>query len=332
MKHLFISWSPFSRRIASMDAYFAFETHYIPPPTPRRWLKPFGYAWQAARTLRLIWSRRPDTVWLHCPPSFLPHLALLARALGRPFGRGGFRIVADCHHGTFAAPWDRVPGLIAAINRCDVVLVHNAESYPLARGLGVDAARMLLLEDPPSMLAPEAASGPAGTPYVLAPCSFSDDEPIPVLIAAARLMPEVPILVTGSRRKAKALGFTRDCPENLRFTGYLELAEFERLLRGAAVVLGLTSVEGIQLSVANEAIGADRALVLSDTAILRSMFGAAALFARNTPEELSARLREGLARRRELEARSRALKARRLADWRAPAEAVARLLAAPAAA
>ena len=57
------------------------------------------------------------------------------------------------------------------------------------------------------------------------------------------------------------------------------------------MVLGLTSMEGVQLSVANEALGAERALVLSDTRILRAMFGEAALFAPNTPEGLAARAR-----------------------------------------
>ena len=91
-------------------------------------------------------------------------------------------------------------------------------------------------------------------------------------------------------------------------------------------MLGLTDVEGIQLSVANEALGAHRALVLSDTRILRAMFGAAALFAPNTPEGLSGALRDALARRPELEARSAALKARRQADWR---DAVAAVTATP---
>ena len=93
------------------------------------------------------------------------------------------------------------------------------------------------------------------------------------------------------------------------------------------MVFGLTAVEGIQLSVANEALGADKALVLSDTAILRSMFGAAAVLAKNTPEALAAGLREGIARREELEAKSRALKEQRIQDWLGPAETVTRRLA-----
>lgn len=165
-------------------------------------------------------------------------------------------------------------------------------------------------------------------PYVLVPCSFNEDEPLPVLMEAARRAPDIRILVTGSRQKAEWLGYTQDAPPNVRFTDYLALDEFEGLLSGAAVVFGLTNVEGIQLSVANEALGGNKALVLSDTTILRSMFGEAALFTLNTPEAIATALRDALARRPALEAASAALKVRRQAAWRAPAEKVARMLAA----
>lgn len=307
-----------------MNEFFDFETYYAPPPFPDKWMKPLGYFVQAFRTARFVLAEAPEEVWLHCPPTFLPHLMLALR----PFARRRYRIVADCHHGAFERRWTWVPGAIWAVNRCDVVLVHNAESRPIAEALGVDPEKIVLLEDPPPMrLVAEAAPLVEEAPYVLAPCSFSADEPIPMLIEAARRAPEIRLLITGSRRKAETLGFTKDCPPNVVFTDYLELDAFERLLAGAAVVLGLTSEEGIQLSVANEALGADRALVLSDTRILRSMFGEAALFARNTPEDLTARLREGLARRKELEARSVALKLRRQEDWRRPAETLALRLA-----
>lgn len=324
-KPLFVSWAPFSRRIASMEPFFNFETRHFPPPVSRKWLKPLGYFHQAFQTAQAVLRTRPEEVWVQCPPTFLPHLLLALR----PFA-GPYRIVADCHNRTFAPRWRRVPGAIRAINRCDVILVHNAEALLVAEALGIDMARAAVLEDPPPIaIAPEPARAARSDepPYVLVPCSFSDDEPIPVLLAAARLLPEARLLITGSRRKAEALGFTRDRPENVRFTDYLPVEAFERLLNGAAVVVGLTDTEGIQLSVANEALGADKALVLSDTRILRAMFAEAALFAKNTPEDLAARLREALARRSELEARSAALKARRLQDWRAPAEVVARMLA-----
>ena len=211
-----------------------------------------------------------------------------------------FRIVVDAHNAVFAPPWSRLPGAIAAMNRCDLVLVHNAEARAMAEAAGVAPEKLRVLEDPPPLLAPPgAAPAEVAAPYVLVPCSFRPDEPIPVLLAAARRLPEVGFRVTGSRRRAAALGFVAAAPGNVVFTDYLPVAEFEPLLRGAAVVLGLTTVEGIQLSVANEALGADRALVLSDTRILRTLFGAAALFAPNTPEGLAAALQRsaGAARR-----------------------------------
>lgn len=325
-KPLFISWSPFSRRIASMDEFFGYEMQYFPPPFPQRWAKPFGYFIQAFRTARFILGYRPEEVWLHCPPTFLVQIALALRPLA-----GRYRIVADCHFGAFLRRWTRVPGTIRAVNRADVILVHNEESFPIADGLGVDRSKVVMLEDPPPARLSQGSDRVARQEtqaYVLAPCSFNEDEPIPVLIEAARRAPEVRILITGSRRKAEGLGYTRDAPPNVRFTDYLDLDAFEGLLAGAAVVFGLTSVEGIQLSVANEALGGDKALVLSDTSILRSMFGDAALFTRNTPEDIAATLREALDRRPGLEAASATLKARRQSEWRAPAEQVARMLAA----
>ena len=167
------------------------------------------------------------------------------------------------------------------------------------------------------MLDPPDCAGTGGAPYVLVPCSFNPDEhaPIPVVLEAARLMPEVPFLITGRRRKAEAAGLTRDVPANVRFTDYLPIEDFEELLFGAGVVLGVTSRQNCQLSVANEALGAHCALVLTDTPTLRNMFGEAALFAQNTPESLAAALREALSRRDDLRARSAALKAWRQAAW-----------------
>ena len=318
---LFIVWTGFQRRVASMGQVIDFDVRYFPPPFAAKWLKPLGYLVQAARTAGALLARRPAEVWIQSPPTFVPHLVLALR----PFA-GRYRIVVDGHNRTFRPNWSRVPGAVWAMNRADVVLVHNAESRPVAVALGVNPDRIRVLEDPPPRLdlaapAPDAAAPPS----VLVPCSFSADEPIPTLLAAARLLPGARFLITGSRRKAEALGFLRDAPANVVFTDYLPLAEFERLLGGAAVVLGLTDVEGIQLSVANEALGAHRALVLSDTRILRAMFAEAALFAQNTPDDLAATLRAALAQRPALEARSAALKTRRQQDWRAAAAAVTAL-------
>lgn len=315
-RQLYLAWIDYQRRAESMRQVLGFQICYLPSPVASRRLKVFGYLAQARGTWRALRAARPDVVWVQAPPNFLPHLLILVR----PFA-GRFRIVLDGHNGALTPPWSRFPGTVWAANRCDRVLVHNAEMRPVAEALGVRPELIAVLEDPPPRLAPAASEPDGGAPYVLVPCSFNPDEhaPIPAVLAAARLMPEVPFKITGRRRKAEALGLIAAAPANVEFTDYLPLDAFEALLAGAGVVLGVTSRVGCQLSVANEALGAHRPLVLSDTAILREMFGTAALFAANAPAPLAAALAEALARREELGARSAALKARRQRAWVAEA-------------
>jgi hypothetical protein len=318
-KALFIVWTGYQRRVGSMEELLGFDVRWLPPPVSRAWAKPFGYLAQAWATARAVFGTRPDEVWVQSPPTFVPHLLVALR----PFARRRYRIVADAHNGVVQSGWSRVPGTVWAMNRCDLVLVHNEEIVAEALAMGIRPELLSVLEDPPSTLpAGETPAAAIAAPYVLVPCSFGADEPIPILLEAAARAPEARFLVTGSRRKAEALGYLAKAPANVTFTDYLPLAEFERLLLEAPLVLGLTDVEGIQLSVANEALGAHRAILLSDTRILRAMFGEAALFAPNTAEGLAAGVREALARRPELEARSAALKATRQADWRAAAAKV----------
>ena len=152
---------------------------------------------------------------------------------------------------------------------------------------------------------------------MLVPCSFKYDEPIPMLMETARAMPELRFLVTGSLKRAEARASPRNVPANVTFTGFHGLAEdYDALLANATVVLGLTTEEGVQLSVANEALGAGRALVLSDTRVLRAMFGEAALLSANTPAaDLADTLRTACARRDAIGSRECGARDQRLAAW-----------------
>ncbi|WP_299129929.1 glycosyltransferase [uncultured Amaricoccus sp.] len=325
-KQLYIAWIGFQRRAESMRQFLGFELHHVPPPFGARALKPIGYLLQAIRTARILRAARPDTVWLQSPPAALPQLALALRYLGRR----RFRILVDGHDAAFTPPWSRFPGTVAAMNRCDRVLAHNTEMRGVAEALGIAPERLRVLEDPPPRLdlvarppTPETAAETETAPYVLVPCSFGADERalVPMVLAAAARLPELRFKITGRRSKAEALGFTNAASANVDFTDYLSLPDFEALLAGAAVVLGITTRQNSQLSVANEALGAHCALVLSDTPTLRAIFGAAALFARNDPESFAETLAEAVASRDALRARSEALKIRRRSSWLAEARA-----------
>ena len=317
-KQIYITWIDFQRRAESMNQYVDFDLYYLPPPVSRKWLKPFGYLLQAWRTIRIVLAEKPDVVWVQSPPGMVPHILYALRPFTKRYG-----LIVDCHNASMLPPWSHFPGVAHVLNRSDRVLVHNEEMRGVVEKFGVRPELIRVLEDPPALLdlPPAPPKGEGARPYVLVPCSFNADEhlPIPAVMGAARLMPEVDFKITGRKWKAEAQGLTKDAPPNAHFTDYLTIAEFEALLAGADVVLGVTSRTNCQLSVANEALGAHAPLVLSDTGILRKMFGEAAVFGENTPESLAAALREALAHQPEMRAKSEALKLRRQESWLAEA-------------
>jgi hypothetical protein len=321
-KQVYIAWIGFQRRPESMRPAFGYSLHYVPPPFKARWLRPVGYLVQLWRTMRIVLGERADVAWVQMPPNFLAHYMVLLRALtGRPR-----RIIADCHNSALRPPWSEFPLLVRMLNRVDVVIAHNEEIGRDVARMGVDPARLVVFETRPAQVSPPAVLPARGDlPTILVPCSFNSDEPIDVLLAAAALAPDIHFRVTGNVAKAQARGFVDKAPANLEFTGFLTKEDYDRSLFTSDALLGLTTIEGVQLSVANEAVGAGKAMVLSDTAILRTLFGAAALFAPNEPQPLAAACREAVARAPELDARSAELRIAREQRWAGQAAHVAAL-------
>jgi glycosyltransferase involved in cell wall biosynthesis len=321
---VYIVWFTFQRRALSMQRNLHFELFHLPYAARARLLKVPLYIIQAFWTAVIILRKNPRVVWFQSPPSFIAHILVGLRMLPGL----DYKIVADCHNSALRSPWSRIPLITSALNRCDLVLVHNVEATVEARTLGVKQNRLAVLEDPPAFLddrlsVPSISEEVQPTrPYALVPCSFSSDEPVNDLLMAAALTDEVDFVITGPLRKAEDLGYAGSTPANVKFPGFVPISEYDRLLAQANVVVGLTKMEGIQLSVASEAIGAGRPLVLSDTRILRNLFGSAALFTDNSPESVSAAVRSALRDAAKLAKYSRDLAEERMIRWRGTADDV----------
>lgn len=315
MKHLYIAWVPYQRRPDSMRPAVGYELQFIPPPFQSQWLKPLGYLWQTVTTCLLVLRIKPDVIWYQSPPTFLAHLMWLLRLISR----GRLKVVADCHNAAFRAPWARFPFTTFFLNRLDLVLAHNEEVLRIARELGVATQKLIVLETRPAQVTAEVLPASRGTgdsgSVVFVPSSFSEDEPIDILLGAAILLPAVTFQLTGRLSKARSKGYVARAPVNVQFTDYIDIERFNELLWSSDLVIGLTTQESIQLSAANEAVGAGKPLVLSDTGILRELFGAAAIFASNEPEALAHAIEEALGQRAALAERTRALRLRREQRW-----------------
>lgn len=320
---LHLAWAAFQRRQASMAPLVGLECLFLPLHYKGRshLRRALAYGALAWRTWRVLAARRPAELWLQLPQVPLLWVAMLYRLLApHPV-----RLVADCHNAMFRPPWSRVPFGLRALARCDLVVVHNDEVWRAALALGLPPERLCVLEDVPLRRAPGALAPPvpatlAGRPrpWIVFPGSYGSDEPVAEVLQAARhLRDEATVVVTGRVANAARNGHRLDdVPANVRLTDYLPLADFDALLLHCDVVLALTRHDGIQLSVCNEALGFGRAMVMSDTPLLRRLFGSAAIAVDSSdPAALVRAIGAACSRRHDLEQRAAALAERRRDDW-----------------
>jgi len=277
------------------------------------------YASLYRSTLALLRRRRPQVLWLQLPPLPLLWAALWHRRAVDP----GMRLVADCHNAVFKPRWTLLPYGVSLLARCDLVVVHNATVTPLALRYGVPRGIVFELEDVPPAASVMRAEAPEWLrarprPWILFPGSFSTDEPVAQLLCAARDHPEWTFVMTGAIANAKKHRHDlRAAPANVVMPGYLAPPEFDRLLTVCDLVLALTREDGVQLSACNEALGFHKAMVVSDTPLLRSLFSSGALMADSgSAGNLGRAIAEALERRVELERAAQALAQRRRTLWR----------------
>jgi glycosyltransferase involved in cell wall biosynthesis len=242
------------------------------------WLK---YLVQAFRTWRILLRGEHDAVFVMSPPVVAGLVVLPYCWLRRiPF-------VVDAHTGAFLNPrWRRFQWLQRWLcRRAATTIVSNAQLADLVASFGADAT---VLPDVPVRY-PEAATIPvdnaARTSFtVAAVCSFDYDEPVEVIIDAARALPDVQFLVTGNPKKVEHL--RPRLPGNLTLTGFLDTASYGRLLRDADAVMALTTGQQTMLRAAYEAVYQGTPVIISDSPLLREEFNDGGFVVRNAVEDI----------------------------------------------
>lgn len=313
MKQIFVAWVPFQRRQLSMESFFGFKSIFIHRDFKRKWLKPFEYLVKGWNTLWICIREKPGTVWAQVPPVPTLSVIFFYKLL---FNRK-LRVIADCHNCMFRPPWSSVPLAIWHLNQCDRVIVHNDTLPDQVRLLGVTRP-IHVMEDAPAALRHFDVGRTANKTInrILFPASFSDDEPIQEILEAARLAPELDFFITGNPARSEAVHDLSNIPKNVQLTGFLSVNDFEDLFANADVILGLTTRDGIQLSVCNEAIGAGKPMVLSGTALLKRLFYKGAIYVDWTdPQSIAEGCRHAVSDNRRLENEVKALREERCQYW-----------------
>ena len=260
-----------------------------------------------AATLATSWVLlrwRPRAVVVMSPPPIPVLIACVYCLLtGRP-------LVVDAHSGAFNRPaWRALSRFsLQLLGRCrrGAVIVTNDEMRAEAERWS--AQPVIELHDLLTRVDLPPTAEASCDAFVVS--SWADDEPLEALAAAMAELPGLRVVVSGrpssdaARRQLEEAGVS--------VPGFLSDEEYRRTLAGAGVVVALTTRAGTMQRGGYEAASAGKALVTSDTRVLREYFGSAAVHAAPDAASIADAVRAGLGRRTELEGAMRELRDRRL--------------------
>jgi glycosyltransferase involved in cell wall biosynthesis len=274
---------------------------------------------QALQTLRILVQERPRLIFVQSPPLFAAQVVMLYAWLAR------VPVVIDAHSGALIAPWWRwsLPWHAALSRRAVATIVTNTHLQALVDSW--HAPSFIIADIPTVFPAGIKPALPAGLNLVVIN-TFSPDEPLEAVRAAAATLPEVNFFVTGDPIRADRALLAR-CPANMQFTGFLPDPDYVGLLRAADGVLALTTDDYTMQRGACEAVSLGVPIITSDWPILRDYFHQGTVHVDNTP----AGIRQGVLRLAHDQARLRreilALQAERRAEWQVKHAALAALIA-----
>jgi hypothetical protein len=311
-KNQFYAWVNFQRRAVSMQQYFGYDLKFISTSIKKRWLKPLDYMVKGRKTVCFLLKNRPKIIWIQLPPIPLLYVVLAYKKIVRKN-----ILIVDCHNGSFWGKWGKHLNT-NSLNKCDIIIVHNWVIRDIAIDLGVDKEKLIILEDKPVEKSIDQININRKTnrPQVLMPCGFAIDEPLEVVFDAARQIPDVEILISGPKERGISLFDYSKKPDNVKLIGYLSQNDYEATFRQSDLILGLTTENHIQISVANEAVGFEIPMVISDTKLLRELFNKGAIYVETlNANSIAAGINEALKKIDILKDESKSLKIERNQKW-----------------
>lgn len=318
---LFLVWGPpshgprsqvFARELG-IDIEFVFSTK-------RRGVvsAPIKYVQQAARTLGLLLRRRPRMVFVQSPPTF----AVMSVAAYSAFT--GARYVVDAHSAAMLSPyWTRPRWIYRYLARMATgTIVTNEYFADIVRGYG---ARALVIADIPTSF-PDEGVGPKGGKFnVLVVSTFSPDEPLAEVMAAATGLPEVTFHVTGDTRRSPGR-VPANAPVNVRFTGFLPTDAYYALMASSHAVMCLTTRDHTMQRGACEALWMGRPIITSAWPVLKSYFSHGTVHVDNTAEGIRRGVEEMFRNYSQHSAEIKALQTKHRREWRSAVSSIVQLL------
>ncbi|MCL4251402.1 MAG: hypothetical protein KJ065_24840 [Anaerolineae bacterium] len=279
LRILTLVWAPSETRTANYARQLnspLYFIHYLLYKRP--WIAPFKYLLQAAKTFQVLFKNRPRVVYVTNPPVFAPLCVLVYCKLT------GAQFVMDTHPPSlYADRWRWSVPLQRFVSRFALMNVTDQERFKaLFESWG---AKALVLENPPKTPQFNAVKSEehADRFKVAVVNTFAVDEPLDIILQAARQLPNAHFYITGDKGLAKP-GVIENAPGNVSFTGYLRGDDYWNLLNNARAVMVLTTYPYSLLGGAQDSVSLHVPIILSDQPVLREYFTGGTVFVENTTD------------------------------------------------
>lgn len=278
---IFISWVAHSTRSDSLAHHLGAQSvhiHYFKPKQFKYLYAPLKYLLSGSKTLAVLSREKPDFVFVQNPPIF----CALTVWLWCLFSRA--KLIIDSHTGAFDQPrWKAFHWLFRFLaRRAALTIVHNDPLTQIVTNWGAAA---ITIGDIPFHLETDFTYPFRDGFNVVYVCTFSPDEPVDAVIAAAKALPEINFYVTGNLKYAAADIHER-VPTNMTLTGFIPHKEYVALIKGCDVIMSLTTRNNTMQNGAYEAMEVGVPIITSNWPVLRQTFTKGTIHVDNTAKEL----------------------------------------------
>lgn len=306
---LFISWQPYCSRSDGIAGRLGGKSVMVYSPFWGSHYSTiaFKYLSQIVKTLFVLFRNRPRVVFVMTPPVVACIPVWIYCVLTRS------QFVIDAHTGAFLDDrWRRFLFVHRFFSRrAATTIVTSRHFQQMIESWG---ARSTIITDVPLYFAEPAETTLSGNFNMTLVCSFTYDEPTDLFFEAAARVPEISFHVTGNYQKLPAEVIDAK-PANVRFTGFLDDADYVGLLSNSDAVIALTTCDHTMQRGAYEAIYLGKPVITSDYQILRDAFNLGTVHVGNTVEALTAGFQEMVAQLPKYTEEATQLRTEKLARW-----------------
>lgn len=273
-KALFLVWKNYQRRAEVLAPPMMSEVLFIPHIFRRKEFRPIDYLFKLLVSSYVSLRQKPRFIIAQAPPLYSALPALLLRI---PY-------VIDAHNPVFQnvggkISWGKLPLSRFLIRNAHAVIVHNRDILRLAKQTHPDVA-FFTIPDPIEAI---KLQGERSKNQILAICSFDPDEPVEILLESIYKLPNYTFVITADPLKLpRHLRERLQNLANVRLTGFLPIEEYHAFLCSSVAALVLTNQNSIQPSGACEALSSDTQLIVSNTPLIKKLFGDWAILVENS--------------------------------------------------